>query len=52
MNKKLEEYLEALERDNLKKIKSTGQVRDVAHYTAIEIIKVIIEIKDILDEQK
>lgn len=48
----LRKYLDALERDNLKKIKSTGQVKDVGHYTAIEIIKVIIEIKDILDEQK
>lgn len=48
----LRKYLDTLERDNLKKIKATGQVKDVEHYTAIEIIKVIIEIKDILDEQK
>ena len=50
--KKLEIYLAELERDNLKKIKSTGQIKDVEHHTAIEILKVIIEIKDILDEQK
>jgi hypothetical protein len=49
---KLEIYLEELERDNLKKIKSTGQVRDEDHYCAIEVLKVIIKIKDILDEQK
>lgn len=52
MNKKLETYLDALERDNLKKIRSTGQVKDLEHYTAIELIKVVIEIKDILNEQK
>lgn len=49
---KLETYLAELERDNLKKIKSTGQVKDTEHHTAIEILKVIITIKDILDEQK
>lgn len=50
--KKLETYLDELRRDSMQKIKSTGQVKDIDHHVAVEILKVIIKIKDILDEQK
>lgn len=49
---KLETYLEELQRDCNKKISSTDEEKDCEHYSAIEILKVVIKIKDILDEQK
>jgi predicted RNA-binding protein len=50
--KKLEIYLEELRRDCNQNLKSNGEEMDCEHYTAIEILKVVIKIKDILDEQK
>jgi hypothetical protein len=50
--KKLEIYLDELQRDSMQKIKSTGQIKDSEHHTAVELLKVVIKIKDILDEQK
>jgi len=50
--KKLEIYLDELQRDCNKNIKSNKEEKDCNHYTAIEVLKVVIKIKDILDEQK
>lgn len=52
MNKKLETYLEELQRDCNKNISSREEDKNCEHYTAIEVLKVVIKIKDILDEQK
>ncbi len=50
--RKIESYLNELEAVHLRKIKRTGQTTSEAHNAAIDIVKIVVRIRELLDEQE
>lgn len=52
MNEKLKIYLDELIRDQSAKVARTGAHKGVEHEVAIEILRIVLKVKDLADGQK